>query len=80
MEEIVKYLRALVFLEARRLVPEAPAVKPEILLAEAGLSYDEIAKMLNKSEGAVQKAVSRARMASKQPQPQSEDDGNGGPV
>lgn len=40
---------------------EAEATKPEILLRRAGLSYPEIAKLLDKKEDAVQKAVSRAK-------------------
>jgi DNA-directed RNA polymerase specialized sigma24 family protein len=61
MDELVKYLRALVYLQARQLSDEHEAAKPEVLLANAGLSYKEIAEMLGKKEPAVAKAVSRAR-------------------
>ena len=61
MDELVKYLRALVYLQAQQLNNDEPRPKPEILLKNAGLSYKEIADVLGKSEPAVAKAVSRAR-------------------
>jgi DNA-directed RNA polymerase specialized sigma24 family protein len=64
MDELVKYLRALVYLQAQQLSGE-PSVKSEVLLANAGLSYKEIADMLGKSEPAVAKAVSRSRSSNK---------------
>ena len=39
--------------------------KTEVLLSEAGLSYDEIAALLNKNKDAVRMAVSRARKPKK---------------
>jgi hypothetical protein len=65
MDELIKYLRALVYLQARQLSGEAMAVKTEILLANAGLSYREISDMTGKSEPAIAKAVSRGRLSNK---------------
>ena len=65
MDELIKYLRALVYLQARQLSGEAMAVKIEILLANAGLSYREISDMTGKSEPAIAKAVSRERLSNK---------------
>ena len=60
MEEVVKYLRALTFLQVQQMTSERPFAKPEVLLAKAGLAYREIADLLGKTEGAVKKAVQRA--------------------
>jgi DNA-directed RNA polymerase specialized sigma24 family protein len=65
MDELIKYLRALVYLQARQLSGEATAIKTEILLANAGLSYREISDMTGKSEPAIAKAVSRERLSNK---------------
>ncbi len=61
MDQLIKYLKALVYLQAQSLSGEGAAVKAEILLANAGLSYKEIAEILGKNEAAVAKAVSRGR-------------------
>ena len=61
MEELVKYLRALVFLHAQSLNDAEPPSKPEIVLSRAGLSYPEIAEILGKTEAAVAKTVQRAK-------------------
>lgn len=61
MDEVVKYLRALVYLQTQALVEADQPQKPEVLLARAGLKYAEIAEMLGKKEAAVAKAVSRAK-------------------
>ena len=50
---------------ARQISGDEDGPKPEVLLANAGLSYREIAEALDKNEQAVAKAVSRARNASK---------------
>lgn len=61
MEEVVKYLKALVFLQAQALAEPEQRQKSELLLAKAGLKYAEIAELLGKTEAAVSKAVSRAK-------------------
>jgi DNA-directed RNA polymerase specialized sigma24 family protein len=69
MEELTKYLKALVLIELGRLQESERAgktgPKAELLLADAGFSHKEISEMLGKSAGAVAKAVSRARAAKK---------------
>lgn len=59
--ELLKYLKALVYLQAVQLSGEGHAMKSEVLLARAGLPSREIANILGKTEHAVAKAVSRAR-------------------
>ena len=62
MEEFVRYLKALVYLQAQQInLLEEAAVKAEVLLAKAGLPHREIAEILGKTEAAVSKAVSRAK-------------------
>ena len=60
MEEAVKYLKALVFLQVNAQTG-GPLVRPELLLQRAGLKAKEIAEMLGKNEAAVAKAISRAK-------------------
>ena len=66
MEELVKYLRGLLLLGVWRAQEEAARTgraqpRLELLLADAGFAHREIAVMLNKSQVAVAKAVSRGR-------------------
>ncbi len=61
MEELLKYMKALVFLHAQSLSDGETPTKVEILLARAGLSYAEIALILDKTEAAVAKSVQRAK-------------------
>lgn len=68
VEELIKYLRALVLLElwnaqqnAQRTGGAGPKV--ELLLAESGFAAKEIADFLGKSPAAVAKAISRGRLA-----------------
>lgn len=61
MEELVRYMRALVALQARTLGEAQPGLKLEPILKAAGLSYREIAEVLGKTEAAVAKTVSRSK-------------------
>ena len=62
MEEVVKYLKALVFLQINAQNGGAIA-KPELLLQKAGLRTKDIAELLGKKEAAVAKTISRAKAA-----------------
>ena len=61
MEELLKYMKALVFLQAQRMNDDEKPVKPEVLLARAGLDYAEIAEILGKTQTAVARSVQRAK-------------------
>jgi len=65
MDELIKYLKALVYLQAQEFSGDGSSMKSDVLLAKAGLSYKEIAEILGKSEPAIAKSVSRARAAKK---------------
>jgi hypothetical protein len=60
VDEMIKYLKALVILQAQVVANIEGAIKPEILLSLAGLSHKEIAVIVGKSKVAVSKALSRA--------------------
>jgi hypothetical protein len=71
VEELAKYLKALVLLQLHS-APFAPngasgsgatptPSKPEVLLSRAGFTHREIADLLGKTPTAVAKAISRAR-------------------
>ena len=64
MEETVKYLRALTFLQLQSLTDGTSFSKLEVLLERAGFTIKEIADLLNKSEAAVAKSLQRARAGS----------------
>jgi hypothetical protein len=64
MEELVKYLKALVMLQANQQAGGNP-VKPELLLHKAGFRAKEIGEIVGKNEAAVRKAVSRNRISGK---------------
>lgn len=63
MDELVKYMKALVFLQLQAVTGSNAVGKPELLLSQAGFSHREIADMLGKKPPAVAKALSRARKA-----------------
>jgi hypothetical protein len=65
MEEMVKYLKALTFLQLQNVTGGAAYAKPEWLLERAGFSHKEIATMLGKTQAAVSKSISRARTTAK---------------
>ena len=60
---MIKYLKALTFLQLQSVTGGAAYSKPEFLLEKAGFTYKEIAEMLGKSHAAVAKSISRARGA-----------------
>lgn len=61
MEELVKYLKALVALQARVISESQPGIKLEPILSAAGLTHKEIADLLGKTAMAVAKTISRAK-------------------
>ncbi len=64
MEELVRYMRAVVLLQIQALQPSGAsggAVKLDILLSRAGFAHKEIAAMLGKTQAAVAKSISRAK-------------------
>ncbi len=66
MEELVKYMRALVLLQVRQLTSReegAERPKPELLLSQAGFTAREISELTGKSVAAVSKAIARAKAA-----------------
>ena len=50
--ELLKYIKALLLLEVQRLNTEGEPIKPEVLLARAGLNAREIAELLGKNSTA----------------------------
>jgi DNA-directed RNA polymerase specialized sigma24 family protein len=61
MDEMVKYLKALTFLQLQAVTGGAALQRPERLLERAGFAHKEIAEMLGKSPNAVTKILIRAR-------------------
>jgi DNA-directed RNA polymerase specialized sigma24 family protein len=63
MEDLVKYLKALVALQVKVVTDTHPDLKMEVLLHGAGLSNQEIADLVGKTYPAVAKAISRSKAA-----------------
>ncbi len=63
MDEMIKYLKALTFLQLQQLSGSSAFAKPELLLHKAGFKNKEIAELLGKKEGAVAMAIQRAKQA-----------------
>ena len=61
MEELLKYMKALVVLQAALIAESQPGLKLEPLLASVGLTHREIAEILGKTHAAVAKRISRGR-------------------
>ena len=61
MEELVKYLRALVIFQIQAIADHGEVSKPEMVLLQAGFSNQEIADLLGKTKTAVAKVISRER-------------------
>lgn len=66
MDELTKYMKALVFLQVQALAGASTFGKPEVLLHQAGFKNREIAEILGKKEPAVAKAISRAKQGNKE--------------
>jgi DNA-directed RNA polymerase specialized sigma24 family protein len=62
--DVVKYTKALLLLQVQGLNKTEEPLKPEVLLARAGLSSREIGELLGKNSAAVAKAIQRAAKAS----------------
>ena len=65
MEELEKYMRALLIFEIDAAREEGQAGHPAVLLSRAGFTNPEIAELLNKTSNAVKKTVLRARKKGK---------------
>ena len=65
MDELLKYLRAMVALQVASMNKgsDSEPVKVELLLSRAGIAVQEIAEMLGKSPAAVAKTIQRAKQA-----------------
>ncbi len=66
MEELIKYMKALITVQLHHLEradPDAKPVKPDVLLSRAGLTNKEIGRLLGKTEEAVKKTIQRAKNA-----------------
>jgi hypothetical protein len=79
MEELIKYLKALVFLQVQTLSGGEAFQKPELLLSRAGLTAREIAEVIGKNPAAVAKAIERAKKAARvaviEPEAMRQDEG-----
>ena len=62
MEDLLKYIKALVALQARAIGESQPGLKLELVLKVAGLNNREIAQLLDRSEAAVAKTISRSKV------------------
>jgi hypothetical protein len=64
MEELVKYMKALTFLQLQALAGGETFGKPEMLLRRAGFTVNEVAELLGKKRSAVSMALSRSKVRS----------------
>jgi hypothetical protein len=65
MEEMVKYLKALTYLQLQTSTGVNVFGKSELLLHRAGFTNKEIGALLGKKEGAVGMAIQRAKASLK---------------
>ena len=65
MEELVRYLKALTFLQLQVLSGVETFGKPELLLKQAGFTQQEIAELLGKKRSAVSMALARSKTPKK---------------
>lgn len=61
MDEMIKYLKALVFLQIHELSNQSAFEGPEVLLSKAGFSNKEIADVLGKTQNSVAITLHRIR-------------------
>lgn len=60
VSDLVRYTKALVAIQIQAMSKNEDPIKPEILMARAGLPVKEIAELLGKSPDAVKKTIQRA--------------------
>lgn len=60
VEQLVKLTRAVLLVQLQALTKAEEREKPEVVLDRAGFSAREVAKLLNKNQHAVAKALQRA--------------------
>lgn len=60
ISDLVRYTKALIGIQIQAMSKNEDPVKPEILMARAGLPAKEIADLLGKSPDAVKKTIQRA--------------------
>jgi IS30 family transposase len=63
--ELTKYMKGILAVQVHSLIKVDDSIKPEVLLARAGMSAREIAEILGKSQAAVAKTIERAKKATK---------------
>jgi DNA-directed RNA polymerase specialized sigma24 family protein len=63
LKELVKATKAVFLVQFQALEERADRDKPEVVLARAGYGAAEIAKLLNRGQAAVAKAIQRAGKA-----------------
>ena len=63
VKQLLKYTKALLSLQIHALTPIEERVKLEVSLARAGLTANEIGKLLGKKPAAVAKAIQRGKEA-----------------
>jgi len=65
MEEMVKYLKALTFLQVQAMTGKSAFAKPEVLLSKAGFTHKEIGEILGKTTNAVSLTMFNERKKAK---------------
>ena len=65
MDELLRYMRALVLLSLNDIKEEEERQGPDVVLSRAGFTNPEIAQLLGRTAAAVQKAIERSRKASR---------------
>lgn len=63
LQELLAATRAMVLMQIQLLAEPSKREKPEVVLSRAGFAPRQIAKMLNKNQHAVAKAVQRGKAA-----------------
>ncbi|MGQ0553239.1 MAG: phasin family protein [Planctomycetota bacterium] len=63
VEELIKYMKALTYLQLQTSLGREVVGRPEVLLARAGFSHREIGELLGKTTAAVAKTISRSKNA-----------------